>query len=110
MSISGLMDIIGSRPDAAPSIANAPEFVPIGVFTRAADDGPGLQARAGSVPITATTEAGRATVGRPAMDERPGVIEIDLVDGTRLRSTPSEYARPLLDQLRTFLDASLTRI
>ena len=45
----------------------------------------GLQAQAASVAITATTAAGRAGVARPAMDERPGVIEIDLVDGTRLR-------------------------
>jgi transposase len=74
-----------ARPDAAPSIANGPEFVPIGVFTRAADNGPGLQAQAASAAIIATTAAGRAAVARPAMDERPGVIEIDLVDGTRLR-------------------------
>lgn len=73
-----------ARSDAASSIANAPEFVPIGVFTRAADDGPGLQAQAGSVAIAATT-AGGPIATRPAMDERPGVIEIDLVDGTRLR-------------------------
>jgi transposase len=71
--------------DAVPSTADTPEFVPIGVFTRADDDGPGLQAQAASVAITATTAAGRAGVARPAMDERPGVIEIDLVDGTRLR-------------------------
>jgi transposase len=70
--------------DAAPS-ADAPEFMPIGVFTRAADDGPGLQAQAAAIAITATTAAGPAAVARPAMDERPGVIEIDLVDGTRLR-------------------------
>ena len=69
--------------DTAPSTADAPEFVPLGVFTRAADDGPGLPAQAASVAITART--GRAAVARPAMDERPGVIEIDLVDGTRLR-------------------------
>ena len=62
-----------------------PEFVPIGVFTRAADNGPGLQAQATSAAIIATPAAGRAAVARPAMDERPGVIEIDLVDGTRLR-------------------------
>jgi transposase len=73
-----------ARLDAAPSTADAPEFVPIGVFTRA-DDGLGLQAQAASVAITAGTAAGRAAVARPAMDKRPGVIEIDLVDGTRLR-------------------------
>jgi transposase len=71
--------------DAAPSTTDAPEFVPIGVFTRADDDGPGLRAQAASVAITATTADGRAAVARPAMDERPGVIEIDLVDGARLR-------------------------
>ena len=36
-------------------------------------------------PVGATTTTGRARLARPAMDERPGVIEIDLADGTRLR-------------------------
>lgn len=77
--------VASAGPDAAPSIAQVPEFVPIGVFTRAADNGPGLQAQAASGAIIATAAAGRAAVARPAMDERPGVIEIDLADGTRLR-------------------------
>ena len=58
-------------------VAGAPlAFVPIGVLERLEDRGPGLVA--GSSP------AGVA-LPRPAMDERPGVIEIDLADGTRLR-------------------------
>ena len=63
---------------------DAPEFVPIGVFTRADDDGPGLEAHVVPAAV-ATTPPGRASVPRPGMDERPGVIEIDLVNGTRLR-------------------------
>jgi transposase len=58
------------------------EFVPLGVFGRAADEGPAL--------VTGPA------VGRPgapaampspstAMQARPGLIEIDLPDGTRLR-------------------------
>ena len=46
------------------------DFVPIGVFARADDEGPAVIA--GPSP-------------RPAMAERVGVIEIELVDGTRLR-------------------------
>ena len=58
------------------------EFVPLGVFGRAEDKGPAL--------VTGPA------VGRPgapapmpspstAMQARPGLIEIDLPDGTRLR-------------------------
>jgi transposase len=60
----------------------APEFVPIGMFGPETDGGTGVEARAAPVAIAASR---RASVTRPAIDERPGVIEIDLVDGTRLR-------------------------
>ncbi len=36
-------------------------------------------------PGVALSLPGHAPLPRPAMDERPGVIEIDLTDGTRLR-------------------------
>ena len=68
---------------AAAAVQPPPEFVPIGVFGRAPDEGPALVAK------PARTEASWAASGRAvapsAMDERPGLIEIDLVDGTRLR-------------------------
>lgn len=70
--------------DALPSAVAAPEFVPLGVFTRTDDDGPGLEAHVVPAAV-ATAPPGHASVPRPAMDERPGVIEIDLVNGTRLR-------------------------
>jgi len=80
------------RPDAAgpirpgkPMVAGPPlAFVPIGVLERSEDGGPGLVA--GSAPAgVALSSPGHAPLPRPAMDERPGVIEIDLADGTRLR-------------------------
>ena len=80
------------RPDAAGPMhagklmaAGPPfEFVPIGVLERSGDGGPGLMA--GSSPAgVALSSPGHAPLPRPAMDERPGVIEIDLADGTRLR-------------------------
>jgi transposase len=80
------------RPDAAgpvrpgkATVAGPPlEFVPIGVLERSEDGGPGLVA--GSSPAGVTLSSpGHASLPRPVMDERPGVIEIDLVDGTRLR-------------------------
>lgn len=55
------------------------EFVPIGVFGRADDGGPALVT---GPPIGAAPAAPPAS---PAMDARPGLIEIDLADGTRLR-------------------------
>ena len=66
----------GATASAEPSVV-APvrgnedaDFVPIGVFARADDEGPAVIA---------------GTSPRPAMAERVGVIEIELVDGTRLR-------------------------
>ena len=53
------------------------DFVPIGVFARAEDEGPAVIA--GASPLR------RSTAVSPAMTERVGVIEIELVDGTRLR-------------------------
>lgn len=65
---------------AGPSL----EFVPIGVLERSEEGGPGLVA--GSSPAgVALSSLGHAPLPRPAMEKRPGVIEIDLVDGTRLR-------------------------
>jgi transposase len=66
-----------SKPDG-----DAVEFVPIGVFGRAADEGPGLLA----APAAMAAEELRSA--RPAdlsMGSRPGVIEIDLPTGVRLR-------------------------
>jgi len=63
--------------------ASALEFVPIGVFGRAADEGPALVA--GRFPTVAPQPpSDRAPRLGPAMGE-PGLIEIDLSDGTRLR-------------------------
>jgi len=80
------------RPEAAgptrpgePRVANAAlEFVPLGVLGQAGDGGPALVARPSAVGI-APSPSGSAPLPRPAMEDRPGVIEIDLADGTRLR-------------------------
>ena len=58
------------------------EFVPVGVFGRAADEGPALVTGppAGSSAASACMPAPNTT-----MQARPGLIEIDLTDGTRLR-------------------------
>ena len=61
----------------------AVEFVPIGVFGRAADEGPALIA--GPPVRTGPAASGSPPPSRPAMEARPGLIEIDLPDGTRLR-------------------------
>jgi transposase len=60
------------------------EFVPIGVFARAEDEGPAVIAGASPGPTTTMPSRGAAAL-RPAMAERVGVIEIELADGTRLR-------------------------
>ena len=58
------------------------EFVPLGVFGRAADEGPAL------VTGPAIGRPGASTPmpsPNTTMQARPGLIEIDLPDGTRLR-------------------------
>jgi transposase len=76
------------------------EFVPLGVFGRAAaDEGPpstGIPLAKASGTLASSALVTGPAVGRPgapapmpspstAMQARPGLIEIDLPDGTRLR-------------------------
>ena len=60
------------------------EFMPIGVIGRAEDEEPALIAGPSST-VVGDASSRRETLPRPGMDERPGVIEIDLADGVRLR-------------------------
>ena len=71
-------------PGKAMAAGPALEFMPIGVLGRSDDGGSALVA--GSSPaVVASSSPSHAPLPRPAMDERPGVIEIDLACGTRLR-------------------------
>ena len=73
-----------TQGDARPGAAEACEFIPLGVLGRAADDAPALAA--GSSPAgVSETSSRRTSLLRPGMEERPGVIEIALADGVRLR-------------------------
>jgi len=67
-----------------PPATRPPAFIPIGMFGRAEDDGPALIAAAAPV-VAGTSPSPRASAPRSALDERPGMIEVDLADGTRLR-------------------------
>jgi len=71
-------------PGGVVAATDEPGFIPIGVFGRAEGEGPALIA--GPKPVAgADTQPTVRTSARPALDERPGAIAIDLVDGTRLR-------------------------
>lgn len=74
------------RPQHPPSLpANgACAFIPIGVFGRADDDQAAVTVGASATVVGGTSSYGTPPP-RPGMDERPGVIEIDLADGARLR-------------------------
>jgi len=80
----------GSTASAEPSVAvsvssdSAADFVPIGVFARAEDEGPAVIAGPSARPATSTPPRGAAAMC-PAMAERVGIIEIELAGGTRLR-------------------------
>jgi transposase len=60
-----------------------PEFLPIGVFGRAEDEGPALLVPA--PPSNGQSSHRAVPARRPSLDERPGVIEVDLPDGARIR-------------------------
>jgi transposase len=60
----------------------AMEFMPLGVFGRAEDEGPAMIA----APAPVTSEPTKPPSSRgSSMDERPGLIEIDLPNGARVR-------------------------
>ena len=64
--------------------AEPAEFVRIGVFGSAPDEGPALLATA-APPRAAGVAEVRPPVPHPALDQRAGVIEIDLPGGVRVR-------------------------
>ena len=91
------------QANASSPAAEHCEFMPIGVIGRAVDEDPALVTGASSAAVGRTSSR-RETLQRPGMEERPGVIEIDLVDGVRLRvdAFVNERAlRRVLSMLRT---------
>ena len=72
----------GSGRTERPAGEGPLEFVPIGVFGRAADEGPAalITGPVGNPAASACMPSPNTT-----MQARPGLIEIDLADGTRLR-------------------------
>jgi transposase len=88
--------------DASP--AGAPDgFVSIGVIAEPKDED-AVPRPSPSAPLMGHAREDGGVAARPAMDERPGMIEIDLPCGTRLRvdALVNERAlRRVLSMLRT---------
>jgi transposase len=76
---------VSSQANASLAAAEHCEFIPIGVIDRAEDEELALGARPSSTEAAGGTSSRRESLPHPGMDERPGVIEIDLADGVRLR-------------------------
>ena len=77
---------VSSQWNASPPGAEHCEFIPIGVVGQVEDEEPAQVAIASSSSReVGGTSSHRDSLPRPSMDERPGVIEIDLADGVRLR-------------------------
>jgi len=72
------------QPGDIVTAADVPSFISLGVFGRTEGEGPALIAAPKPVAGADPHPAGR-TPARPGVEERPGAIEIDLADGTRLR-------------------------
>ena len=83
-TISSSNIAVAARPEPAanPATENT-SFVPIGVFARGDDGGPALRVETAPSVMARASPPARSAGGLP--DMRPGLIEIDLVDGTRLR-------------------------
>lgn len=75
---------VSSQANASLAAAEHCEFIPIGVIDRSEDEEPALGASPSSI-VDSGMSSRRETLPRPGMDERPGVIEIDLAHGVRLR-------------------------
>jgi transposase len=75
--------VVHAQPVRSGATLEPSEFVPIGVFGRAEDEGPAMLVPAPSSRGQVSRE--RSPAARPTMDERPGVIEVDLPDGARIR-------------------------
>ena len=69
-------------PDEA---ANVMEFVPLGVFSRDEETGGGAVSLALAPPAKRPPASRLALPSTPKLEERAGVIEIDLPDGARVR-------------------------
>ena len=97
MALAGASEAMrrsGSAEGGEAAVKEDPAFIPIGVLGRGDDEGPALIA----VPARAAADgspSSRATSRQPAADERIGMIEIDLADGTRLRVDAFVNARAL---------------
>jgi transposase len=84
-AIEATSSVAIARPAGPPAPGSSPEFVPIGIV---AHEQGGVPAKMnGDLPLAIGSGFShhRGSVPRPGMDERPGVIEIDLIDGVRLR-------------------------
>jgi transposase len=83
-AMNAVASVSGRLRDTPPAMAaQSPlEFMPVGVFGRAQDEGPALVTRpaVGHPAASAPMPSSNTT-----MQARPGLIEIDLTDGTRLR-------------------------
>lgn len=79
-------ECVAGRPSPADasSTAEAAGFVPLGLIVRADDEAPAALSRPAS-SMAGPTAPDRVPPLCQATDERPGLMEIDLACGTRLR-------------------------
>ena len=84
---------LGPRPVSLallPQASSHNEFIPIGVFATCDDEGPAITMPALRPPDTTPVESSaqprtERPTRTPMLEERPGVIEVDLPNGARVR-------------------------
>ena len=94
---------------ASQAIAGAPSFVPIGVFAAAADESPAVAVSmpsATGAPIPSPCEQRPMTIPSLPLGDRPGVMEVELPSGARLRVDAFVNERALLRVLKALKDLS----
>ena len=91
---------------ASQAVTGVPSFVPIGMFTAAADESPAVAVptASGAVSSCRPGEQRPMTIPPLPLGDRPGVMEVELPGGARLRVDAFVNERALVRVLKALRD------
>ena len=90
------------------AVTGVPSFVPIGMFTTVVDERPAMAVPMPSAAACRSTpgESRRVTIPSLPLGDRPGVMEVELPGGARLRVDAFVNERALVRVLKALRDVS----